>query len=514
MTNFFSDVGPEIYEMSLADLQAGLAAGRLTTRRLAEACLARIAAIDHSGPLLRSVIEVNPEALALADALDAERAASGPRGPLHGIPLLLKDNIDTGDAMQTTAGSLALLGSRAAQDATVAQRLRAAGALLLGKANLSEWANFRSTRSTSGWSGRGRQTRNPYALDRNPGGSSAGSAAAVAASLCAASIGSETDGSIICPSSLCGVVGLKPTVGLISRAGIIPISATQDTAGPHGRSVADVATLLGVLVGRDPRDPATESAGQPQRDYTQFLDANGLRGARIGVLRDKGMVGYNPHTDAAFEKALHTLSELGAELVDPVSLKRETNYLAGDEFTVLLYEFKQGLTDYLATRLPGPDGAEPPRSLDDLIAFNEAHAAEEQPYFGQEIFLQAEAKGDLSSAEYLEALARSRDGARATIDALLAEHKLDALIAPSMPPAWLSDLVNDDSVAGGCTSPAACAGYPLISVPAGMAHGLPLGITFMGGAYSEPTLIRLAYAYEQASRLRVPPTYLATLTLP
>jgi amidase len=438
----------------------------------------------------------------------------GSRGPLHGLPILLKDNIDTDDAMATTAGSLALLGTRVGSDATIARRLREAGAILLGKVNLSEWANFRSTRSTSGWSGRGRQTKNPYALDRNPGGSSAGSAVAVAASLCAVAIGTETDGSIICPSSLCGVVGLKPTVGLLSRAGIVPISATQDTPGPHGRSVADVATALGPLVGIDQRDSATAaSEGHYHSDYRQFLVSGGLEGARIGVLRDKGMVGYNPFTDQAFTVALQVLQQHGATLVDPLQLQKIGTYQDGDEFTVLLYEFKHDLAAYLATRRSGSAGLEPPRNLTELIAFNEQHAAQELPYFGQEVFHLAEAKGPLSDAAYHEALLRSRDGTRTAIDQLLIEHQFDALVAPSMPPAWVSDLINGNRPGGGSTSPAARAGYPLITVPAGMAFGLPLGLTFMGGAYSEPTLIRLAYAYEQATRLREPPRYLATAEL-
>jgi amidase len=514
MTNLPTTIGPEIYEASIADLQSAMEAGRVTARRLVEACLERIAAVDQAGPQLRSVLETNPDALLIAESLDEERAVHGPRGPLHGLPILLKDNIDTNDAMATTAGSLALLGTRVDSDATVARRLREAGAVLLGKANLSEWANFRSTRSTSGWSGRGRQTRNPYVLDRNPGGSSAGSAVAVAASLCAAALGSETDGSIICPSALCGVVGLKPTVGLLSRAGVIPISSTQDTLGPHGRSVTDVATLLGPLVGPDVRDGATAaSAGHTYDDYRQFLQAGGLEGARIGVLRDRGMVGYNPFADGAFEQALQVLARQGATLIDPVSLHDGGNYLEGDEFTVLLYDFKHDLNAYLATRRAGSSGVEPPRSLAELIAFNQQHEAQEMPYFGQELFHMAQAKGPLSETEYQEALARSRDGTRTAINQLLVEQQLDALVAPSMPPAWVSDLLNGDKLSDGCTAPAARAGYPLINVPAGMIYGLPLGITFMGGAWSEPVLLRLAYAYEQATRLRIPPGYVPTAEL-
>jgi amidase len=511
-----SAIGPAIYETSIAELQAGLAEGRLTALGLAEACLARIEALDQAGPTLRAVIETNPEALALAQQLDAERAAGQLRGPLHGIPLLLKDNIDTDDLMLTTAGSLALVASRPAQDATVAAQLRAAGALIIGKTNLSEWANFRSTHSSSGWSGRGGQTKNPYVLDRNPCGSSAGSAAAVAASLCAAAIGSETDGSIVAPSSLCGVVGIKPTVGLTSRAGVIPISPTQDTVGPHARSVADAAAILGALVGPDPRDPATAaSVGKYYADYTAFLAQDGLRGARIGVLRDEGTVGYNQHADAIFASALATISGLGAELVDPLHLATGEGYLQGDEFQVLLYEFKQAIAEYLATRVEHPDhpGAAIPRSLADLIAFNEAHRDSELRYFGQELFHMAEAKGGLASQEYIEAVARTREGTRALIDGALAEHRLDAIVALTMQPAWATDLLNGDRYGGGSSSFAARAGYPIVTLPAGAAFGLPVGVSFMGTAYSEPTLIRLAYAFEQATLARHPPTYLVSLGL-
>lgn len=511
-----SAIGTAIYETTIADLQAGLAAGRFTARQLAEACLARIAALDHSGPTLRSVIELNPEALAIADALDAERATGSLRGLLHGIPILLKDNIDTADQMLTTAGSLALTHSYPVQDATVAARLRAAGALILGKTNLSEWANFRSTRSSSGWSARGGQTKNPHVLDRNPCGSSAGSAVAVAASLCAAAIGTETDGSIVSPSALCGVVGLKPTVGLTSRAGIIPISPTQDTAGPHTRSVADAALLLTVMSGLDPRDPATvASAEHAHTDYSRFLDRDGLRGARIGVMREPGTIGYNRHADAVFHTALTQLTTLGAELVDPLPLTASENYLQGDEFTVLLYEFKQAMADYLATRVPHPDhpAATLPRSLADLIAVNQEFAAPELCYFGQEIFELSEAKGGLESPEYLEALSRSRDGTRRLIDQAMTAHRLDAIVAVTMAPAWTTDLLNGDRLSGGSSSFAARAGYPLITLPAGHAFGLPIGITFMGGAFSEATLIRLAYAFEQGTMARRVPGYLPTLQL-
>ena len=494
----------ELEEQSIAELQAGMTSGRWTARSLAEAYMARIEALDRQGPSLRAVLEINPEALAIADGLDAERKAKGPRGPLHGIPILIKDNIATADRMQSTAGSLALVGVPVPRDAFIAARLREAGAVLLGKSNLSEWANFRSTHGSSGWSGRGGQCRNPYVLNRSPSGSSSGSGAAAAASYAAATIGTETDGSIVSPSAACSLVGIKPTVGLLSRSGIVPISHTQDTPGPMARTVADAAALLGAMVGIDERDEATRaSRGKALADYSKFLDPNGLKGARIGVPR-KRYFGYSPATDRLIEEAIDAMKKQGAVIVDPADIVTAED-IDGPELNVLLYEFKADLGRYLAELGP----ASPVHSLADAIAWNDEHRGEEMPYFGQEIFVQAQAKGPLSSKEYSEALAKCRLKSRKEgIDATLTRHKLDALVAPTQGPTWLIDLVNGDSYGGGSSTPAAVAGYPSITVPAGTIAGLPVGLSFIGAAWSEPVLIRLAYAFEQATKHRRPPRFL------
>ena len=496
----------DLEEITLADLHAHLRAGRLTAEALTDYYIRRIEAFDRTGPTLRSVQELNPDARAIARALDEERRASGPRGPLHGIPILLKDNIATADAMETTAGALALVGARPREDATVARKLRAAGAVLLGKASMSEWAYFKATPSSSGWSARNGQARNPYALDRSPCGSSSGSAIAVAANLAAVTIGTETDGSIVCPSGINGVVGIKPTVGLTSRAGVIPISASQDSVGPFARTVADAAAVLGALVGVDPRDAATHaSAGRASTDYTRFLDADGLRGARIGVPRD-GYFGYSPKADRVADRAIDVMRERGAIVIDPVKIPHfDRVAFTASEYTVLLYEFKAGVNAYLAGEVaPGAQV----RTLEEVIAFNRKNPGENLPYFGQEHLERAQAKGPLTETDYLNALERNRRLAGPEgLDAVMDEHQLDALVAPTTTPAWPIDLVNGDPLRGSSAKSAAMAGYPLISVPAGFVMGLPVGITFMGRAWSEPVLIKLAYAYEQATRVRRRPEY-------
>ena len=496
----------ELDEATIDALALAMASGERTSRGITEAYLGRIAALDRQGPTLRSVIETNPDALADADALDRERSASGPRSSLHGIPILLKDNVGTADGTTTTAGSLALEGSRPAEDAPVARRLRDAGAVLLGKANLSEWANYRSTRSSSGWSARGGQCGNPFVLDRNPCGSSSGSGAAVSANFVTAAIGTETDGSIVCPSNANGIVGIKPTVGLVSRAGIVPIADSQDTAGPMARTVRDAALVLGVIAGTDPRDPATaEADSRGLTDYTPFLDEDGLEGARIGVMRSA--FGFHPGVDRLIEAALDAMRARGAIIVDPIDLRPAT-VMRRAETTVLGYEFKAGLRAYLET-LPDP----PIRTLAELIAFNQANAAEEMPYFGQERLLAAEARGPLTDPEYLDARAGARRLSRTEgIDRVMDADNLDAIIAPTGGPAWVTDLVNGDHFGGSSSAFAAVSGYPNITVPAGFIHGLPVGCSFFGRAWSEPTLIGIAYAFEQATRHRRAPGFLPTVS--
>ena len=499
----------ELDEVTVRELQAGMEEGRFTARGITELYLARIEAIDKDGggrPGLHSIIEVNPEALDIAEALDFERKQTGARGPLHGIPVLLKDNVGTADRMTTTAGSLALEGSIPPMDSFVAERLRAAGAVLLAKTNLSEWANFRSTRSSSGWSARGGQCRNPYVLDRNPCGSSSGSGAATSANLGAVSIGTETDGSIVCPSNANGLVGVKPTVGLVSRAGIVPISRSQDTAGPMTRTVEDAAILLSVLAGVDPRDPATSaSEGRGESDYTRFLDANGLSGKRLGVARQ--LFGFHSAVDRAMEAAIAEMKRLGAEVIDPVELS-SGDELGDSELEVLLYEFKADLNLYLAEL---GDRA-PAKTLSDVIAFNEANREREMPYFEQELFLRAEEKGPLTDKAYLDALAKNQRLSRADgIDKALRQHQLSAIVAPTGGPAWTTDLVNGDHFSGGSSTLAAVAGYPNVTVPAGDVQGLPVGISFFGAAWSEPVLLAIAYAFEQATKFRRKPGFLASL---
>lgn len=497
----------ELNEITVNELQNGMENGTYTTRSVVEMYLNRIGNIDKNGPKLNSVIELNPDAIAIADQLDNERKEGKIRGPLHGIPVMIKDNIDTADKMMTTAGSLALLGSIAQEDSFVAAQLRKAGAVLLGKTNLSEWANFRSTRSSSGWSSRGGQTRNPYILDRNPCGSSSGSGAAVSANLCMLTIGTETNGSIVCPSNANGIVGIKPTVGLISRSGIIPISFTQDTAGPMARTVKDAALLLGALTGVDPRDETTrESSGKSFVDYTQFLDPEGLKGTRIGVGR--GYMGFHEAVDKLIEEALAQMKNAGAELVDIED--RIGSGISQESFDILLFEFKDGLNRYLSA-LPANIKV---RSLKDIISFNKDHEASTMPYFKQEILVKSEKKGDLKSKEYLNALNKVRQvSGPEGIDKVMDEQQLDAIIAPAGGPAWPIDVINGDHFGGGSSSPAARTGYPNITVPAGFVHGLPVGLSFFGKAYTEPLLLKIAYAYEQLSQNRKAPEFLSTFAM-
>ena len=497
----------ELDELTISDLQDGMRSGKYTARSLVEKYLTRIQEIDADGPALNAVIELNPDARSIADLLDAEREQKGPRGPLHGIPILIKDNIGTADLMMTTAGSLALLDFAPQSDSAVAQRLRDAGAVILGKTNLSEWANFRSSHSSSGWSGRGGQTRNPYALDRNPCGSSSGSGAGVSSNLCAAAIGSETDGSIVCPSSANGIVGIKPTVGLVSRTGIIPIAHSQDTAGPMCRSVTDAATLLGVLSGPDPADRATKDrpANLPS-DYTKFLDRAGLRGARIGVVRK--LFEFSEAAMPLMSAALDAMKDEGAVLLDPITIPSIGKF-DESELDVLLYEFKADLNAYLATQPHAPV-----RTLKDLIAFNETYKSREMEYFGQDLFSKAEKKGPLTDKAYLDALAKNHRLTRTEgIDAVMDAHKLDALVAMTAGPSWLIDWIDGDHDTGGSSSLAAVAGYPNVNVPAGFVYGMPVGISFFGPAWSEPKLIKIAYAFEQATKLRKPPQFLPTANL-
>jgi amidase len=497
----------DLEETTIRALIQDQQSGRRTARQISSAYIARIQALDRSGPALHSVIELNPDALTIADALDAERVAGRLRGPLHGVPVLIKDNIDTADRMMTTAGSLALEGSIAARDAFIVERLRAAGAVILGKTNLSEWANFRSTRSTSGWSGRGGLVKNPYALDRNPCGSSSGTGAAIAANFATIGVGTETDGSIICPSGATSLVGIKPTLGLVSRSGIIPLAHSQDTAGPMTRTVADAATLLAVLAGAEPRDSATTDADRPTlTNVESALDPNGLRGARIGVARAK-LFGYSDVTDRIANAAIDRMKALGAVIVDPADIPNLGAYDAS-ELEVLLYEFKADLNAYLGALGPGAKV----HSLADVIAFNEANRDREMPFFGQERLLQAQKKGPLTEKAYKDALARNlRLSRKEGIDAVMNRLRLDAIVAPSGNPPWTTDLINGDHFLGSSTTPAAVAGYPSITVPAGFAFGQPVGLSFIGRAWSEAQLITFAYAYEQATRHRRPPTFPPTI---
>ena len=498
----------ELDEVTIPQLQDGMKSGKYTAQSLVEKYLARIDEIDKRGPAVNAIIELNPDALSIAKALDQERNAKGARGPLHGIPVLIKDNIDTADRMMTTAGSLALVGSKPPKDSFVAQRLRAVGAVILGKTNLSEWANIRSSHSVSGWSGRGGLTKNPYALDRNACGSSSGTGAGISANLAVVGIGTETDGSIVCPSSSNGLAGIKPTVGLVSRGGIIPISHSQDGAGPMCRTVRDAAILLGALTGVDPDDSATAaSTGKSQTDYAQYCDPHGLKGARIGVARK--YFGFNDAVDALMEQSLNVMKTQGAMLVDPADIATLGKF-DDTELLVFMYELKADLNAYLARLGPGA----PVRTLQDIIDFNDRNRQKEMPYFGQDLFVKAQSKGPLSEKEYLEAVEKNHQLARTEgIDALMDKYHLDAIVAPTGGPAWLTDLVNGDHSAGGSSNAAAVAGYPNVNVTAGFLSGLPVGISFFGRAWSEPTLIKMAYSFEQAIKARQAPRFLNSIGL-
>lgn len=498
----------ELDEITISELQDGMESGRFTSESLVEKYTTRIHEIDKQGPTVNSIIELNPDAPAIAGGLDRERKVKGPRTPLHGIPLLIKDNIDTADRMMTTAGSLALVGSKPPKDSFVVQRLRAAGAVILGKTNLSEWANIRSSHSTSGWSGRGGLTKNPYALDRNPCGSSSGTGAGVSASFAGGGVGTETDGSIVCPSSSNGLAGIKPTVGLVSRAGIVPISHSQDSAGPMCRTLRDAAIILGALTGVDPDDAATAaSAAKSYTDYEQFCDPNGLKGARIGVARK--YFGFSEAVDSLMEQSLDVMRKQGATVVDPADIATLGKF-DDTELLVFMYELKADLNAYLA-RL-GPNA--PVKSLKEIIEFNQRNRQKEMPYFGQDLFVKSEAKGPLTEKEYVDALAKNHRLARTEgIDATMDKYHLDSIVAPTGGPAWLTDLINGDHVPGGSSNAAAVAGYPNINVTAGYLWGLPVGISFFGRAWSEPTLIKIAYSFEQATKARQAPRFLGSINL-